>query len=143
VKKSFIAGLLSVIGGGLGIMSVFSSGIWFLFGGLGPMFPSRSDWGTNLLPWIWPWGTSLPSWFWPMVVAIVVITAVVYLAGAVVAIIGGLSAMRQKSWLLGLAGAIGAFFAYPALGIAAIVLMALGRNEFPGPIAGPPAPPPA
>lgn len=50
----------------------------------------------------------------------------------IVAIIGGIFAIKREAWGLGLAGSICAVFVPVAglLGIVAIILMALSKNEF-------------
>jgi len=48
----------------------------------------------------------------------------------ILAIVGGIYALRRKNWGLALAGSIAAFFPSWLLGIAAIVLIALSRDEF-------------
>jgi len=128
MKKSYIAGLLSIIAGGLGILG-FLSVILFTVAGAGGM------WG------MFGGGMTMPSWFAGAVGGAIAGSIIAIIAG-IPAIIGGLSAMRQKSWGLGLAGAICALFAAgSALGIAAIVLIVLGKNEFPKPVGTPPTPP--
>jgi hypothetical protein len=48
----------------------------------------------------------------------------------ILAIVGGIYALQRKIWGLALAGSIAAFFPSWILGIAAIVLTALSKNEF-------------
>jgi hypothetical protein len=51
----------------------------------------------------------------------------------IVAIVGGIYALRRKIWGLALAGSICALFLFPPLfilGILAIVFVALGKSEF-------------
>jgi hypothetical protein len=48
----------------------------------------------------------------------------------VIAIVGGVYALKVKSWGLALAGAICAFFCVWWLGIPAIILTALSRRDF-------------
>jgi hypothetical protein len=59
----------------------------------------------------------------------------------VIAIVGGIFAIKRKVWLLALAGAICAL--YPPhvsiLGILAIVFVALSKGEFAGSVAKPPS----
>ena len=62
----------------------------------------------------------------------------IFLALGVVAIIGGIFAIRRRVWGLALAGAICALFPTPSIasilnivfGILAIIFLALSRNEF-------------
>ena len=49
---------------------------------------------------------------------------------SILAIVGGIYALRRKKWAMALAGAIAAFFCSAPLGIAAIVFTALSKNEF-------------
>ena len=48
----------------------------------------------------------------------------------ILAIVGGIYALRRKIWGLALAGSIAAFFPSWILGLTAIVLTALSKNEF-------------
>lgn len=48
----------------------------------------------------------------------------------ILAIVGGIYALRRKNWGLALAGSIAAFFPSWLLGIAAIILTALSKDEF-------------
>lgn len=50
--------------------------------------------------------------------------------GGVLAIVGGIYALRRKNWGLAMAGAIGAAVGVTILGVAALVLTALARDEF-------------
>lgn len=48
----------------------------------------------------------------------------------IVAIIGGVYALKRRTWGLALAGSIGAFFCVWFLGIPAIIFVILGKREF-------------
>ena len=62
---------------------------------------------------------------------IVVAEGVILLILGVIAIVGGASAMRRKSWGLALAGSICALFnPVGILGILAIIFVAIGKSEF-------------
>src|SRR4030043_2268415 len=56
--------------------------------------------------------------------------AIFSLIVSILSIVGGIYALRRKSWGMALAGSIAAFFCAAPLGIAAIVLTALSKNEF-------------
>ena len=56
--------------------------------------------------------------------------AVPLLIVAVLAIVGGVYALQRKKWGWALAGSIAAFFPTRVLGIAAIVLTVLSKDEF-------------
>jgi len=69
--------------------------------------------------------------------AILPAVAAVALAIRIVAVVGGVVALRRKSWGLALAGSVCAMFSSVflvilnvPLGVAAIVLIALGKGEF-------------
>lgn len=73
---------------------------------------------------------------WPLAIGVAVTDAI-----GVLAIVGGISAVRRKAWRLALAGAICAVFPphfygwliwTPALGVVAIVLLVRSRDEFSG-----------
>jgi hypothetical protein len=49
---------------------------------------------------------------------------------AIISIVGGILAIKRKSWGWALAGSITAVFCSVLLGILAIVLVVLSRNEF-------------
>jgi len=48
----------------------------------------------------------------------------------ILAMAGGISALQKKSWGMALAGAIAAVLPFSLLGIAALILTALSRDEF-------------
>ncbi len=61
---------------------------------------------------------------------ILVAVAVICAIAGVLGIIGGTFALQRKFWGLALAGSIGALVSIPILGIAAVILTALSRDEF-------------
>jgi len=67
------------------------------------------------------------GWFGGIIVAVGVILLIL----GVIAIIGGASALKRKSWGLALAGSICALFnPVGILGILAIIFVAIGKSEF-------------
>ena len=56
--------------------------------------------------------------------------AVPFVLLAILAVIGGIVALQRKIWGLALAGSIAAFFCCFVLGIAAIILLVISRQEF-------------
>jgi len=56
--------------------------------------------------------------------------AIFMLAASILAIVGGIRALRKKTWGLALAGSIGALFGSSPLGVAAIIFTALSKSEF-------------
>lgn len=49
---------------------------------------------------------------------------------SILSIVGGIFAIQRKLWGLALAGSIGAFFCFFILGVVALILVSLSRNEF-------------
>jgi hypothetical protein len=68
----------------------------------------------------------IPPYLFPIFTALALPFAVV----GILAIVGGIYALQRKIWGLALAGSIAAFFPSWILGIAAIVFIALSKNEF-------------
>jgi hypothetical protein len=68
----------------------------------------------------------IPPYLFPIFTALSIPFAIV----GILAIIGGIYALRRKIWGLALAGSIAAFFPSWLLGLAAIVLTALSKKEF-------------
>ena len=108
---SIVAGALQIIGGL--IMVAIRIGIMMLLRGI--LCPDHAGrWFEGFLP-------ILPAWLGILGVPLIVL--------GIVAIIGGISALRKKSWGLSLAGAI---CALPSniLGILAIIFVSLSKKEF-------------
>jgi hypothetical protein len=56
--------------------------------------------------------------------------AIFVLAAGILAIVGGIFALRKRKWSLALAGSIGAFFGSSPLGVAAIIFTAMSKSQF-------------
>ena len=111
---SIVAGALEVTGGV--IIAVLTIGIRILFRlAIIPMGPG--DWFEHIMPFM----PVIPMWL--------IIVGVPLFALGIVAIVGGVSALRRKNFGLSLAGAI---CALPSniLGILAIVFVSLSKKEF-------------
>jgi hypothetical protein len=108
---SIISGALEVIGGV--IIALLTVGIRIMLR-LDILPPHPGDWWGPLIPVI-------PYWL--------IIVAVPILALGIVAIVGGVSAIRRKSFGLSLAGAI---CALPSviLGILAVIFVSVSKREF-------------
>jgi hypothetical protein len=113
---SIISGALGIIIGGIAMAVLIGLSVW---GGMHP-FP-----GMPWMPGDWYEVGILPAWL-PVLVAPVPILGIV-------AIIGGVFALRRKSFGMSLAGAICAVFSPGfVLGVLAIIFVAVARNEFDG-----------
>ncbi len=68
---------------------------------------------------------------WPMFIASFIgVWAFIQLIISILAIIGGVYAIRRKVWGLALAGSIAAILAFFLCGIPAVIFTALGKHEF-------------
>ena len=106
---SIIVGAFEVIGGGLiAALMALSIPLWH------PKLPFYPDFGD----------------FWGGNLTIVIITGIVVAVLGIVAIVGGISAIRRKSFGLSLAGAICALLPINLLGILAVIFVSLGKGEF-------------
>ena len=113
---SIIVGAFEVIGGGVMVVAL-----------VGLSMPLR-PWLPSFLPGV-PGFWHEYSWavfpIWP-----IIIMGGVLLVLGIIAIVGGVSAIRRKSFGLSLAGAICALIPLNLLGLLAVIFVSLGRREF-------------
>lgn len=111
---SIIGGAFEVIGGGTVVALIMSPGLRRMLLPLPPMPLMPPGWYEHFVP-------VMPTWL--------IIVGVPLLVLGIIAIVGGVSALRRKSFGLSLAGAI---CALPSalLGILAVIFIALGKREF-------------
>jgi len=109
---SIIAGVLEIIGGGIAVSMIMQD---VRLGPLVPLLPSP------FLPGLEIWIVCVQNSFVNVAVLVMVL--------GVIAIIGGISALRRKSYGLSLAGAICAL-PLTLLGIPAVIFVALRKREF-------------
>jgi hypothetical protein len=100
-----VAGILDIVAGSLGVILAIA----LIFVGVLMRF----------VP-------DMPPYLVPIFTALSLPFAIV----GILAIIGGIYALRRKIWGLALAGSIAAFFPCWLLGLTAIVLTALSKKEF-------------
>ncbi len=111
---SIVAGSLEVMGGV--IIAVLTIGIRILVRlAIIPMHPG--DWFEHVMPFM----PVIPMWL--------IMVGVPLFALGIVAIVGGVSALRRRSFGLSLAGAICALPVAP-LGILAVIFVSLSNKEF-------------
>jgi hypothetical protein len=116
-NKSQVAGILSIISG---VFAVLGAGWLFV-----AIFFFRF-----LLNQTIPLDEQMPQAVFTIMAAFYgIIGFVLFLIGAL-AIGGGIFALRRKNWGLALAGAITATIAFFPTGIAAVILIAIGQQEF-------------
>ena len=112
--KTRTAGILAIVGGAVGVT------VWVAVAVL------------YILKWGWLAMADLLGGLGGFLAAVLAIVITI----TIVAIVGGIFALKRKRWRLALAGSICAVFSSPLillnvpLGIAAIVLVVLGRGEF-------------
>jgi len=107
-KKPIIGGILTIISGALGILGTISYAI-----GLGDV---GSGFGKGDMP--------------PFVPSIIFGMPIPSLIIALLALVGGIFAIRRKNWRWSIAGSIAAALSLILLGIPAIVLIAISKDEF-------------
>jgi len=107
-KKPIIGGILSILCGVLGAVGIFSYAIGFGDPGSGI--------GKGDMP------PFVPSIIFGMSIPAIVI--------ALLAIVGGIFAVLRKRWRWSLTGSIAAVLSLIILGIPAVVLLALSKDEF-------------
>ena len=105
------AGILDIIAGGFSLIAGF---VLLIIGAV----------GSNFMVYFAP---QMPP---AMMVVIFSSIAVPLIIIGILAIVGGIYALQRKIWGLALAGSIAAFFPCWILGLTAIVLTALSKNEF-------------
>ena len=134
-----VGGVLSIISGSFGIFwfaafvfiavffSLILSGDFSYYGG-SPYY-----------------GTPSSSQFLAIMVAVYVGLGLGFAAVGVLAIVGGVFALKRKHWGWALAGAIAGTFLFLPCGIPAIVFVSIGKHEFNAPPSTvvPPSPPAA
>jgi uncharacterized membrane protein YozB (DUF420 family) len=69
---------------------------------------------------------NVPQWVPGLLFAL----AILFIVISIVAVVGGILAIKRRAWGMALAGSIAAFFCCFIFGIVAIVLTALGHSEF-------------
>jgi hypothetical protein len=123
--KSKIAGILSIVSGGLGIgtslmwmvmIVIFSTMI--RMPGFMPATPGTDDQMFYTMFSIW------------MTVYIILIVGMILVSA--LAITGGVFALKKKRWGVALAGSIGSIIAFMPCGIAALIFVITGKEEFQG-----------
>jgi hypothetical protein len=81
-------------------------------------------------PTVFSGSTPPPDQFATVFSLIYGLIGVVYIALGVLSIVGGIFSIQRKHWGWALAGAIGGILSFLPVGVAAVVLISLGRSEF-------------
>ena len=119
-NKAKIAGILSIISGAFGVLS----GIGLAFFGI---FMANMTYraGGSFSPY-----SSMPREFFTIFAAIYGVIGFLSLLIGVLAIVGGVFAIKKKKWGLALAGAIAGTVTFFPCGIPAIILVSMAKPEF-------------
>jgi hypothetical protein len=122
-----VGGVLSIVAGSLGVCWV----LIFIF------FAVVIAWGFGESYYRYDYSTTDSVAVFIMVFYGVM--GLLYALACVLAIVGGVLALRKRHWGWALAGSIGATLAFFPCGIPAIIFVAMGRPEFqaPGPSTSP------
>ncbi|MFC1970546.1 hypothetical protein ACFLV0_01220 [Chloroflexota bacterium] len=110
-NKPTVAGVFLIITGALGILGAIGSFIGFSV--------VSGGWGI-------PGMGAIPAF----VPSIVLGSGIFILIVGALALIGGIFAVQRKQWGWALAGSIAAIFSLIILGIPAVILVAISKNEF-------------
>ena len=114
--KSLIAGILTIIAGAFGIL--WLGGSWLGIYMFKYTFSS-------------PLYDSFPPEFYTLMTAMYLSYGVFGAILGVLGIIGGIFALKKRRWRWALTGAIAGVITFFPTGIAAIILLSMGREEFP------------
>ena len=115
-NKSSIAGILTIISGAFGIL--WLGGSWLSIYMVKYMFSSPL------------YGPAPPDAFYKMMTAMYLSYGVVGAILGILGIIGGIFAIKKQHWGWALTGTIAGIITFFPTGIAAIVLLSMGREEF-------------
>jgi len=109
-----VAGILDIVAGAFGLFIISIWALWFAAFSI-----------------FIPGDTADFDGFPMSLMAIIFIPMAMFLLTAsILAIVGGIYALKRKRWGLALAGSIAAFFGSSPLGVAAIIFTALSKKEF-------------
>jgi hypothetical protein len=109
-----VAGILDIVAGAFGVFIILIWALWLAV----ISFFMHSD------------TTKFHNFPMSIMAIIFIPMAIFMLAASILAIVGGIYALKRKMWKLALAGSIAAFFGSSPLGVAAIIFTALSKNEF-------------
>ena len=113
-NKSQIAGILSIISGSLSIIGGFFALVLISLINTGFWFYSDPDLA-DLVPFL---------------SAVYLVSGIIAIILGILGIVGGIYSLKRRVWGLALAGAISAILTAFPLGIAAVILISLGKEEF-------------
>ncbi len=119
MQKSTIGGILSIIAGAMGLMGGIALVLFSL------VFSTILNDSTFFID-----SNPPPDHFFTVFSIVYGVIGVFYVGIGVLAIVGGIFSIQRKHWGWALAGAIAGTLTFLPLGVGAVALVALGRNEF-------------
>jgi len=132
--KPTTAGILTIIAGAIGIgRGGFMIALGGLIGKLGVFTTELSDLISEWAGVFVPGAIDIPSIIMEAITitsTVLIVIGAVSLAFGIVALIGGICAIRRRRWGLALAGSILALPSEALLGILAIIFVSIGKKEF-------------
>jgi hypothetical protein len=114
--KPQVAGILSIVGGTIGLMGSF--GILIAITAIGAGRHWAGGWTDN---WDWQVGNVIPI-LWAIGIPMFLCS--------LTSVVGGIFAVQRKLWGLALAGSITAFFPVWIFGLMATIFTAISKDEF-------------
>jgi len=132
--KPTTAGIMTVIAGAIGIgRGVFVLVLGGILGKVGALTEEFSDLINQWVGMIMPGMTDFPEFLTKVIgmsSTLLIVIGAIMLAFGIVALVGGIQALRRRRWGLALAGAILSLPCAIVLGILSIIFVSLGRDEF-------------
>ncbi len=131
--KPTTAGIMTIITGAMGIAGgVFLFLLSGITGALGGVDWSQwvEGWSSG---WWGPGAADIPGMMGEVMgitTTFFLIAGIVVLVFGIIALCGGISAIKRRRWGLSLAGSILSLFLMPILGLLAIIFVSLGKSEF-------------
>ena len=113
-----IGGILSIVAGGIGVISSIGIIILVVF-----LNFALTQTGTF-------YADPVPTDIFAILTGIYALMGVFYFLLGALAVVGGIFSLRKKVWGLALAGAITATMVFLGCGIPAIIFVAMGKSEF-------------
>ena len=111
---SITAGILDIVAGSIRVLGTLVAAI---------VVAVMAALGRNELPLLEDFPIAITA-------SILITLAILLLIISILAIVGGVYAVRRKNWGMALTGSIAALLCATPLGIAAIVLVALSKKDF-------------
>ena len=118
-NNSKVGGILSIVSGAFGVLSLGWFVLWiYMFNFMISAVPQD------------PFAPPFPQELFQFFAIIYGFMGLILALLGVLAIVGGVFALKRKYWGLALAGAIASIITFFPCGIAAIIFISLGRQEF-------------